>query len=176
MELDKETQFPHIWRLQDVLKTSSDDVWQRRIFVLIIKASSKRLPKTKANDVFKTSSPRRILSGLSSLVNEFYWSDRLIISPWDLTQIAIKLGTKHVVYQRLANFFICFLFLSGFSFTNIHKSRDRREGNSLNSHYHFHPLYRYLDISRAIIAESSPVHMIGSRTRTGYLWFPSASC
>ena len=31
------------------------------------------------------------------------------------------------------------------------------EDISLTPHYHFHPLYRYLDISRAITAESSPL-------------------
>ena len=31
-------------------------------------------------------------------------------------------------------------------------------GISLNRHYHFHPLHRNLDISRAITAESSPLH------------------
>ena len=30
--------------------------------------------------------------------------------------------------------------------------------------YHFHPLHRHLDISRAITAESSPLHIAGSRT------------
>ena len=32
------------------------------------------------------------------------------------------------------------------------------EGISLTPHYHFHPLHRQLDISRAITAESSPLH------------------
>ena len=41
--------------------------------------------------------------------------------------------------------------------------------------YHFHPLRRHLDINRAITAGSSPLHIAGSRTRTGNLWFPSAS-
>ena len=49
------------------------------------------------------------------------------------------------------------------------------EGISLTPHYHFHPLHRHLDISRAITAESSPPHIASSRTRTGDLWFPSAS-
>ena len=40
--------------------------------------------------------------------------------------------------------------------------------------YHFHPLHRYLDISRVITAESSPLHIGSSRSRTGNLWFPSA--
>ena len=35
------------------------------------------------------------------------------------------------------------------------------EGISLTSHYHFYPLHRHLDISRGIIAESSPLHIAG---------------
>ena len=44
------------------------------------------------------------------------------------------------------------------------------EGIPLTSHYHFHPLYRHLDISRAITAESSPLHIANTRTQTG--WVP----
>ena len=46
---------------------------------------------------------------------------------------------------------------------------------SLTPHYHFHPLHGHLDMSRAITAESSPLHVGSDRTRTGNLWFPSAS-
>ena len=49
------------------------------------------------------------------------------------------------------------------------------EDISLTPHYHFHPFHRHLDISRAITAESSPLHIASSRTRTGNLWFSSAS-
>ena len=41
--------------------------------------------------------------------------------------------------------------------------------------YHFYPLHRHLDISQAINAVSSPLHIASSWTRTGNLWFPSAS-
>ena len=41
------------------------------------------------------------------------------------------------------------------------------EGISLTPHYHFHSLHGHLDISRAIAAKSSPLHIAGSRTRTG---------
>ena len=40
-------------------------------------------------------------------------------------------------------------------------------GISLTPHYHFHPLHKHLDISRAITAESSPLHIDSSQTRTG---------
>ena len=37
-------------------------------------------------------------------------------------------------------------------------------------HRHFHPLHRHIDISRAITAENSPLHIASSRTWTGNLW------
>ena len=46
------------------------------------------------------------------------------------------------------------------------------EAISLTLLYHFH---RPLDIYRAITADSSPLHIASSRTRTGNIWFPSAS-
>ena len=47
----------------------------------------------------------------------------------------------------------------------------KREGIPLTPHYHFYPLHRHLNISRAITAESSPLHIDSSWTRTGNLWF-----
>ena len=41
--------------------------------------------------------------------------------------------------------------------------------------YHFQPLHRHLDISLMIAVGSSPLRIASSRTRTGNLWFPSAS-
>ena len=49
------------------------------------------------------------------------------------------------------------------------------EGIYLTSFYHFLTVHGHLDISRAITAESSPLHLASSRNRTGNLWFPSAS-
>ena len=46
---------------------------------------------------------------------------------------------------------------------------------SLTPHYHFYLLHRHLHISWVITAESSPLHIASSWTRTGNLWFPSAS-
>ena len=39
---------------------------------------------------------------------------------------------------------------------------------------HFHPLHRHLDISRAITAECSPLHLASSPTQTGNIWLLSA--
>ena len=49
------------------------------------------------------------------------------------------------------------------------------EGIFLTPHYHFYPIHRQTDISQAITAESSFLHIGSSRTGTGNLWFPSAS-
>ena len=48
-------------------------------------------------------------------------------------------------------------------------------GINLTPLYHFQPLHRHLDIRRAMTAESSPLHIASSQTRTGNLWFPSTS-
>ena len=53
--------------------------------------------------------------------------------------------------------------------------KGKREAISLCPLYHFHPFHRHLDISRAITAGSSPLHIADSPTRTVNLWFPSAS-
>ena len=77
---------------------------------------------------------------------------------------------------NLLMFFFCLGFLSR-RFTN-HRGRGRAgegEGHFLTPHYHFRPLHGHLDISRAITAESSPVHIASSRALTGNLCFPSAS-
>ena len=74
---------------------------------------------------------------------------------------------------------VSFSFFSMWVFFHEHSRitglQGKREGISLTPHYHFHPLHRHLDISQAITAESSPLHIASSRTRTGNLWFPSAS-
>ena len=51
----------------------------------------------------------------------------------------------------------------------------KAEGIFLIPLYHFHPLHGHLNISRAIIAVSSLLHIASSRTRTGNLWFLSTS-
>ena len=86
----------------------------------------------------------------------------------------IKLITYHTTYHWS---FISynFFFSVWIFFHNYSQITGLREGISLIPHYHFHPLHRPLDISRAIAAGSSPLHIGSSRTPTGNLWFPSAS-
>ena len=49
----------------------------------------------------------------------------------------------------------------------------KEEGIFLTSLYQFYPLYRHLDISRSITAESSPLHIASSRTWSRNLLFSS---
>ena len=69
-------------------------------------------------------------------------------------------------------FFFLIFYLSGFYLKYIN---DSKETVFLTPLYHFHPLHRRLDISQVITAESSPLHIASRCTRTGNLWFPSAS-
>ena len=75
------------------------------------------------------------------------------------------------VFKRLYYFYLVFVN----EHSRITGLQGKGEGISLTPHYYFHPLHRHLDISRAITAESSPLHITCSWTQTGNLWFPSAS-
>ena len=73
---------------------------------------------------------------------------------------------------------IATFFISGFSFWSIHDSQDRQgngEAISLTPLYHFHVLHRDFGLSGRMTAESSPLHITNSRTRTGNILLPSAS-
>ena len=77
---------------------------------------------------------------------------------------------KHKVFLL---FFSIWAFFHNYS--RITGLQEKGEAISLTPNYHFHPLLRHLDISRAITAEISPLHIASSRTRTGNLWFRSGS-
>ena len=64
-------------------------------------------------------------------------------------------------------FFSVLVFFHGYS--RITGLQGKGEGISLTPQFHFHQLHRYLDISRAIAAESSPLHITSNRTRIGNL-------
>ena len=76
----------------------------------------------------------------------------------------------HVVKHNLL---FLFFFLSGFSFTNIHDSQDsrwiERPSPSILSTTP-PPLYRHVDISWVIVAESSTLRIAAIRNRTWNLW------
>ena len=67
-------------------------------------------------------------------------------------------------------YFFFFSYLGFLSRTfMIHRTAGKGEAISLSPLYHFHSPHRHLDISRAITAGSSYLHIASSRTRTGYL-------
>ena len=72
-------------------------------------------------------------------------------------------------------FFFCLFFFSIWIFFHEHSRitelQGKGEGFSLTPHYHFYSLHRHLDISWAITAENSPLHIASSRTRTRNLCY-----
>ena len=68
-------------------------------------------------------------------------------------------------YLFLVNYFIFF----GFHSQQFRNHRTAGEGISLTPPYHFHPLHRHLDISRAITTDGSSLHIGSSWTRSGNL-------
>ena len=56
-------------------------------------------------------------------------------------------------------FIIFFIWVFFREHSRITGLQGKGEGISLTPHCHFHPLHRHLDISRAITAESSPLHI-----------------
>ena len=62
------------------------------------------------------------------------------------------------------NYIIFFSYMGFLSRTLTNTGlQGKGEVNSLTPHYHFQPLRRHLDISRAIALESSPLHIASSR-------------
>ena len=79
--------------------------------------------------------------------------------------------------QVKTHFLINFFFYLGFlsrTFTD-HRTAGKGDANSITPLNHFYPLYRHLEISRAITADSSPLDIASNLTRTGNPLLPSAS-
>ena len=74
------------------------------------------------------------------------------------------------IYIYMLHIYIYIFYFSIWVFFHEHSRITRLqaigENISLTPQHHFHPLHRHLDISWAITAERSPVHITGSRTRT----------
>ena len=89
-------------------------------------------------------------------------------------------GNKIIVFKVQQKLRIYMLFFSIWVFFHNHsrttglQGKGEGEGISLTPHCHFYLLHRNLDISRAITAETSPLHIGNSWTRTENLWFLSA--
>ena len=82
----------------------------------------------------------------------------------------------HDMNNEILSFYLIFLIWVFFhEHSRFTGQLGKEEAISLTPLYHFHSLHGHLDISEAIIAESSTLHIASSRNRTGNLWFPSAS-
>ena len=70
----------------------------------------------------------------------------------------------------------CFFFIRVFFHEHSRTTgpQGKGKGISLTSHYHFHPLHRHLDISRAVTVESSPRHLC--KLVSGVFWNPHFCC
>ena len=82
---------------------------------------------------------------------------------------ALRVFVPHV----LVVFFSIWVFFQEHS--RITGLQRKGEGIPLTPHYHFHTLYRHLDISRVVTADSSPLDIASSPTQTANLLFPRAS-
>ena len=100
-------------------------------------------------------------------LNKCFWKFSIFLF------VILLIGVTYIIYIYIFFFSICVFFHNHSRTTGL---QGKGEGISLTPHYHFHPLHRHLDISRAITAESSPLHIGSSRTRTGNLWFPRLFC
>ena len=100
--------------------------------------------------------------------------DKIILRDKHLKKF--KASRRNIDEQFVLGFF-CFFSIGVFfhDHSRITGLQGKGEGISLTLYYHFHPLHRHLDISREITAESSPLHVGSSRTRTRNLWFLSES-
>ena len=109
-----------------------------------------------------------------TLVSLKWWA-KYLISCFDIINIITVYWGIHSKFRYTS--FLLFFFHLGFFHKHSQFIGQLGEGEviSLSSLYHFHPLHRHLDISRSITAESSPLHIASSRTRTGNFWFPSGS-
>ena len=97
--------------------------------------------------------------------------------------INLKIFIYFVTFRLwiINKFSLVFFFILDFFHKHSRFTGEQEKGDaiSLISLYHVHPLYRNLDISRAISAESSPLYIASSQTWIGilwFLWFLSASC
>ena len=95
----------------------------------------------------------------------------LILYKYKIYVNMMMISIVKLISRIIPDFQVLF-FPSGFSFMNIHQSRDSRgrEKYFFNSSLPFHRR-----IIWEITGESSCLRKAGRRTQTGNLWFPSAS-
>ena len=95
----------------------------------------------------------------------------LLLLFWDVLLYSCLTNFGHDVrYIILETFF----YSGSLSFDIYRSQTSRRAGRPiLTPFYHIHPFHEHLNISWAIIAARSSLHISSGRTRTGNLWFLS---
>ena len=117
--------------------------------------------KTANKSIKKTIS----IKFLGAMIDEkIIWEDHIYTIE---KKLAKNLGLLHIYIFSIWVFF--------HEHSRIIGLQGKGKGISLTPHYHSYPLHKHLDISRAITAKSSPLHIVKSRARTGNIWFPSAN-
>ena len=101
------------------------------------------------------------------------WARSRLEKEWILAIFWKSRKTTKFYANEIFFFFSIWVFFHNHSW--IKGLQRKGEGISLTPHYYFHTLYRHLNISWTITEESSSLHIGSSKTRTGNLWFPSAS-
>ena len=138
------------------------------VFVYIFKMTSIKLYKPLVKNLVVIN--KMIITNNGSSMLEIQGTD----SP-----LFINIGSALKVSMSGCFFclFICLFSIWVFFHNHLQSTelQEKGEGIFLTPHYNFHPLHKHLDISQAITAESSPLHICSSRTRTRNLLFPSAS-
>ena len=84
-------------------------------------------------------------------------------------------GFHLLSFLKQLQILVFFLWVLFHEHSRVTGLQGKGESISFTLHYHFHPFHTHLHISRAITAESSPLHIYSSQTRTGSLWFLSVS-
>ena len=80
-----------------------------------------------------------------------------------LSEIYKKWGGFMLALSNNSNLFFFSIWVFFHEHSRITGLQGKVEGICLTPHYHFHPLHRHLDISRAITPESSPLHIASTR-------------
>ena len=119
--------------------------------------------------VLQLQSAINFLKVLGFLADLISYGSNLMICTWVIyfSRSALKFPFYWVVNHLFVSIWLFF-----HEHSRIKGLQGKGECISLTPHYHFHLLHRHLDISRAITAKSSTLHIASSRSQTGNLWFP----
>ena len=101
--------------------------------------------------------------GITTILSNLLQSQRYLI--YDNNEASLRTKSCSPVSDLPITPFFFFLGFLSPTFTIHRTAGEEGEGIYLTPLYHFHPIHRHIDISRAITAESSTLHIAGSRTR-----------